>query len=96
MWNMRYHHRVNPPKYVQEAEEIRQKNCVAGGEPHAAAGDAQGAPGAPRELGARAGKTLTNSWGMILGYIISCWLPVVPVPVTPAPGGIAPEIAPGT
>ena len=40
MWNMRYHHRVNPPKYVQEAEEIRQKNCVAGGEPHAAAGDA--------------------------------------------------------
>ena len=24
-WNMRYRHRVNPPKYVQEAEEIRQK-----------------------------------------------------------------------
>ena len=25
MWNLRYRHRVNPPKYVQEAEEIRQK-----------------------------------------------------------------------
>ena len=24
-WNMRYRHRVNPPKYVQEADEIRQQ-----------------------------------------------------------------------
>ena len=25
VWNLRYRHRVNPPAYVQEAEQIRQQ-----------------------------------------------------------------------